>query len=142
MTNDISLAVLDEVPSDTQTLISGWLTAHNDVMFGKTGGHKSLFIPIEHHDGEILGGLIGRTARGWLDIDIIFIPEALRGQGLAGKLLALAENEACKRGCKGAHIQTANPVATKAYQKYGYEVFGTIEHFIDNFALTMMVKRW
>lgn len=141
MTNDISLAVLDEVPSDTKTVISGWLTAHNDVMFGKRGGHKCLFIPIEH-DHEIVGGLIGRTARGWLDIDILFIPEALRGQGLAGKLLAVAEDEAHKRGCKGVHIQTANPVATKAYQKYGYEVFGKIDNFIDDFTLTLLMKRW
>lgn len=139
--DDVVLKVLEDVPPETKTLISGWLTSHNDGMLGKTGGHKSLFIPIEHDD-EIVGGLIGRTARGWLDIDILFIPEVFRGRGLAGKLLALAEDEARKRGCKGAHIQTANPVATKAYQKHGYEIFGKIDNFIDDFTLTLLMKRW
>ncbi|MUZ74325.1 GNAT family N-acetyltransferase [Agrobacterium vitis] len=136
------LKVLDDVPPHSKALISGWLTAHNDMIFGRTGGHKSLFIPIQSQEGQIEGGLIGSSVRGWLDIDILFIPEPLRGMGLAGKLLALAEDEAKKRGCKGAHIQTANPIATKTYQKYGYEIFGTIDHFIDDFALTMLVKRW
>ncbi|MCF1482911.1 hypothetical protein B7W85_11440 [Allorhizobium ampelinum] len=139
---DFVLEVFDDVPPHSQAMISGWLTAHNDMMFGRTGGHKSLFIPIKSQEGQIEGGLIGLSARGWLDIDILFIPEPLRGRGLAGKLLALAEDEARKRGCKGAHIQTANPIATKAYQKYGYEIFGKIDHFINDFALTMMMKRW
>ncbi|MBB4006354.1 GNAT family N-acetyltransferase [Allorhizobium taibaishanense] len=134
--------VLDEVPPDVKSLISGRLTAYNNAMFGSTGGHKGLFIPLEDQHGQVEGGLSGRTARGWLDIDILFIPEPLRGKGLVGKLLALAEEEARRRGCKGAHIQTANPAATTAYQKYGYEIFGTIDHFIDDFALTMMMKRF
>jgi hypothetical protein len=43
--------------------MSGWLTVHNDGMFGKTGGHKGLFVPIDGDNGQIVGGLIGRTAK-------------------------------------------------------------------------------
>ena len=50
--------------------------------------------------GRKLAGLTGETFGNWLCIRYLFVSEQLRGQGIGGKLLQAAEEEARKRGCK------------------------------------------
>ncbi|TCU17156.1 acetyltransferase (GNAT) family protein [Rhizobium sullae] len=52
-----------------------------------------------------------------------------RGKGMAGKILAAAEEEAKARGCHGAWIDTFNPQALHTYQQAGYEIFGELPQF-------------
>ncbi|HEU6442065.1 MAG TPA: GNAT family N-acetyltransferase [Microvirga sp.] len=78
---------------------------------------------------EILGGLWGRTGWEWLCIEYIFIPEALRGQGLATRLIGMAEEEALERGCHSVWLDTLNPKALALYERLGYERFGELKDF-------------
>jgi ribosomal protein S18 acetylase RimI-like enzyme len=78
---------------------------------------------------EPLGGLCGRTAGGWLAIEMIFVPETFRGMGLATQLVAMAEEEAKRRGCHSAWLDTLNPQALALYQRLGYEVFGELKDY-------------
>lgn len=75
-------------------------------------------------------------------MELLFVPERLRGQGIAGKLLALAEKEARARGCIGANIDTINPVARRAYERAGYSVFGRIENFAHGHDICWLLKRF
>lgn len=75
------------------------------------------------------GGLSGYTGWGWLFVQWLWLPEDLRGHGLAGKLLAAAEAEAVLRGCHSAWIDTFNPVARRTYERQGYVVFGELPDF-------------
>ncbi len=75
------------------------------------------------------GGLSGYTAWGWLFVQWLWLPEDLRGQGLAARLLAAAEDETRRRGCHGAWIDTFNPQARRAYERQGYEAFGELPDF-------------
>ncbi|TPP12152.1 GNAT family N-acetyltransferase [Rhizobium glycinendophyticum] len=52
---------------------------------------------------------------------MLFISERLRGQRMAGRLLAMAEKEAKVRGCIGTYIDTVNPVARRTYERAGLE---------------------
>jgi GNAT superfamily N-acetyltransferase len=42
------------------------------------------------------------VAPGWLFVELLFVPESLRGKGIGAELLARAENEAIARGCHSA----------------------------------------
>ena len=55
-----------------------------------------LEIYILDNTGAVVGGLTGRThsIRGWLEISILWVEEALRGQGLGRRLIQQAEQEA------------------------------------------------
>ena len=53
---------------------------------------------LEDEADRMLAGLTGETFGNWLCIQ--FVSEQLRGQGIGGKLLQAAEEEARKRGCK------------------------------------------
>lgn len=90
---------------------------------------RPLAVLIRDTDGKVTGGLSGFTAWGWLFTQMLYIPDTLRGTGLAGRILAQAEEEAKVRGCRGAWIDTFNPRALGVYLSQGYEVFGELEDF-------------
>ncbi len=77
----------------------------------------------------IVGGLWGRTGWEWLTIELIFVPESLRGQGIARNLIRMAEEEAVNRGCHSAWLDTLNPEALNLYERLGYERFGELKDF-------------
>lgn len=135
------LTLTDTVPDDAREKILAGIRAYNDTLLGPTD-RRELFIPITAENGSVDGGLIGYTGRGWLYVELLFVPERLRGQGMAGKLLALAEKEARARGCIGANIDTINPVACRAYERAGYSVFGRIENFAQGHDICWLLKRF
>ncbi len=92
-------------------------------------GRLTLAVILRAASGDVLGGLSGYTAWGWLYVQWLWLAEPLRGQGWAGRMLALAEAEARTRGCHGAWIDTFNPVALAAYRRAGYAEFGKLPEF-------------
>ncbi|WP_372839968.1 GNAT family N-acetyltransferase [Phaeovulum sp.] len=88
-----------------------------------------LAVILRGSQGEVLGGISGYTAWGWLYVQWLWLAESMRGQRWAGRMLALAETEARTRGCHGAWIDTFNPVALAAYKRAGYAEFGKLPEF-------------
>jgi GNAT superfamily N-acetyltransferase len=80
-------------------------------------------------DDSVVGGLWGRTGWEWLAVELIFVPESLRGRGIASRLIALAEEEALRRGCHSAWLDTLNPDALSLYERLGYLRFGELKNF-------------
>ncbi|NTF32592.1 GNAT family N-acetyltransferase [Rhizobium skierniewicense] len=124
---------------DSEAAIFAALKAYNLDRFGPSDWQE-LTISLRDEAGKVTGGLCGHTARGWLYTSLLFIPEDIRGQGLGARLLAMAEDEARKRGCKGAYIDTMSQDALAVYQKCGYEIFGQIEDFSDTVSLSYLKK--
>jgi len=90
---------------------------------------EDLAVAIRHEAGAVIGGLWGRTGWEWLTIELIFVPESLRGQGIASRLIGLAEEEALRRGCHSAWLDTLNPGALTLYERLGYVRFGELKDF-------------
>ena len=57
------------------------LIAFNDAKVGESG-YRPIAFAIEDDSGQMTGGLSGATAYGWLFIELLFVPEPLRGQGI------------------------------------------------------------
>jgi len=74
-----------------------------------------------------IGGLWGRTLWGQLYIDILFVPEELRRNGVGRELVLQAEEEAFRRGCHCSWLDTYEFQARPFYERLGYEMFGTLE---------------
>src|SRR5439155_19955262 len=68
-----------------------------------------------------------RSLRGFLYIDIKFVPEALRGTGIGTSLLRQAEQEAMRRGCREIWLDTHAFQARSLYEKFGFTVFGRLD---------------
>ena len=98
---------------------------------GKTGpAHPESFALVLRHAarGDIIGGLWGVIVYDWLYIELVFVPEDLRGQGLGASLLKEAEAFAVKRGCIGVRLDTFSFQAPAFYENLGYRSFGRLEN--------------
>lgn len=108
--------------------ISEGLSSFNDADVGPA--HRSpLAVLVRDSDAQLVGGISGYTAWGWLYVQWLWLEPGRRGRGLAGQMLAAAEAEAKARGCHGAYIDTFSPVALKVYRRAGYEPFGELADF-------------
>ncbi|KAB1087467.1 GNAT family N-acetyltransferase [Neorhizobium galegae] len=127
-------------PSPEELAVIGeGLTAFHDADVGPSD-RKPLAVLIRDVEDKVIGGLSGYTAWGWLFTQWLFVPETLRGEGMAGKLLSQAEQEARARGCHGAWIDTFSPLARKAYMRQGYEIFGELPEFPKGRTRTFLRK--
>jgi GNAT superfamily N-acetyltransferase len=63
---------------------------------------------------------------GLFFLDLLYLPEELRGNGLGGRIMALAEAEAQRRGCTAAFVYTVTFQAPEFYERHGYRRFGEI----------------
>lgn len=121
------------------TVLDG-LKAFNAELIGKSDLRK-LAVLIKDESDVTVGGLSGHTIRGWLYIDMIFVPDSLRGQGVATRLLVAAEDEAIRRGCHAVWMDTVNPDALKLYAKLGYTVCGELPDFARGLSCFILQKR-
>jgi len=78
-------------------------------------------------NGEFLGGLIGTTGWSWLNIDMLFVEERARRQGVAKALLEMAEYKASMLGCIGAYVDTFDFQAPLFYETQGFRCFGVLD---------------
>ena len=130
-----------DTPSPAElAVIGGGLTAFNEADVGPAD-RKPLAVIARNDAGEIDGGISGYTAWGWLYVQWLWVAEAARGEGLAGRMLAAAEDEARARGCHAAYIDTFSPVALKTYLRAGYAPFGALEDFPKGRTRTFLQKQ-
>jgi GNAT superfamily N-acetyltransferase len=124
---EVLLEVLDAAdPTDVDFIFDG-LRQYNEQFHPID--HRSLYVFIRDEAGVLVGGLLGDTYWGWLSINIVWIEERYRGQGYGQRLLAVAEEEARRRGCVHVHLDTLSFQARPFYEKLGYRVYGTLEDF-------------
>jgi ribosomal protein S18 acetylase RimI-like enzyme len=93
-----------------------------------------------NENGIIIGGIAGSTYLSSLEIEVLWVSEAYRGQSIASQLLNEIETEAKEAGCLLAHLTTYSFQAPSFYQKNGYVVCGEIEGFPDNIKLYTLKK--
>ena len=80
---------------------------------------KPLNLYLEDEKGNLMAGLVAETFGNWLEIEYLFVKEELRGQGIGSKLLQRAENEAKKRNCRFAFVNTYQFQAPDFYISHG-----------------------
>ena len=89
-------------------------------------GHAPLNLIEYDSDGNIIAGLLGGTYWGWMYVDILWVREDHRRNGIGSRLLLEAEKEALHRGCHHVHLDTMSWQAPEFYRKLGYEVIGIL----------------
>jgi GNAT superfamily N-acetyltransferase len=121
------IAVTEAPSAADESVIRDGLGAYN---FEKAGyrDHRPLAILVRDPDnGEVVGGLLGRTSFGLLYVDRFFLPESLRKQGLGTRIIKAAEEEGLRRGCSRAILTTLSFQAPGFYKRQGWQVLGQIE---------------
>ena len=103
------------------------LVAYNEAAGGPAQAGL-LVVSVRDAAGGIVGGLWGRTAYGFLFVELLMLGPA-RGLGLGRKLMAMAEAEARSRGLGGIWLDTWTFQAPGFYPKLGFEECGRITDY-------------
>jgi GNAT superfamily N-acetyltransferase len=120
----------DTPAPDVREAILGALIEFNNQRASQPENFRPLAIVLSDADtGDVVGGLWGGTNFAFLHVDLLFVPEKLRGSGLGRKMLLDAEREAISRGCRGAWLDTFSFQARGFYERLGYTVFGMLDDF-------------
>ncbi len=121
--------VFTEKPEESAWgIIGNGITSYNHAQAGDDTSQRICFI-VQTPEKEIAGGAIGVVYWDWLYVDLMWIPEELRGKGYGHKLLEALEEEARKRGARHAHLDTFSFQAPEFYKKHGYREFGKLNEF-------------
>ncbi|KRD14500.1 GCN5 family acetyltransferase [Acidovorax sp. Root267] len=107
---------------------------------GEYGQTQPVWVSARDTKDELLGGLRGFVFLQWLNVELLFVDESARHQGLGRSLLATAEQKARELGAHSATLSTFEWQARGFYLKQGYEEFGHIDNYIQGFQLVYMKK--
>ena len=89
---------------------------------------------------ETLGGILGEIWGQWMFVSHVWLAAPLRRSGYGSKLLATAERYALEKGCRNAWLTTASFQARPFYEKFGYELFATLDEFPPGHKLYFLKK--
>ena len=105
------------------------LLAHN-LANGGDDAHETFALLLRAPDrDEVIGGLYGKISYRWLLIDLVSVPEQMRGQGIGERLMRMAEDIAQKKNCIGIWLETFSFQAPGFYRKLGYSEFGRLADY-------------
>lgn len=136
----IELAVTDAPGADVRPGILRAIDEYNDSKMGP-GNFRLLVIPVHGSDGATIGGLWGYTWARWLFIELLVVPEAMRGAGVGTQLMRLAEEEAQRRDCVGIWLDTHTFQARPFYERLGFSAFATLDDYPPGHKRFYMMKR-
>jgi GNAT superfamily N-acetyltransferase len=129
-----------DVPDEsTRKRILEPLSAFNEARTGRND-YLPLILAIEDAQGQVIGGLWGRTVYDWLFIELLFVPESLRRRGVGTELMQRAEAEAVTRGCHSAWLDTFEFQARGFYERLGYALFGELQDYPNGSARYFLKK--
>jgi len=136
---NINIRLIDTPEAVIREAIVASLIEYNTARSG-INDHRLLALAVEGGDGKPLGGLWGRTGFGWLFVELLLVPEALRGQGVGTSLMMRAEQEALRRGCHHVWLDTFEFQARGFYERLGYSCFGELQDYPVGVARYFMKK--
>ena len=119
---------LTDAPDDGDSaVIADGLRAYNEAQAGYQDSRPLAVLVSDAETKNVVGGLLGHTSLGLLRVDRFFLPQDLRRARLGGRILAMAEEEARRRGCTRAVLSTLHFQAPGFYLKRGWEVAARID---------------
>lgn len=135
------IAVSNEENSDVFEALVSELREFNMSHMGNEKS-KPLSVVATDDSGNLIGGVAGRTIYNQLLIEILWVSESSRGNGLGRSLMHRVENEAKARGCIATQVDTLSFQAPNFYQKLGFEVVGKVAGIPNSPDRFFLVKRY
>jgi len=116
-------------PEDRQ--VTGLRKKLSDFNIAKARSDQGFGLGIFANDlqQQLVAGIYGWIWGACLEVDYLWVHEALRGRGYGKKLIDELEKEAIDRGCQIAILDTYSFQAPSFYELLGYECFGVVDGY-------------
>jgi GNAT superfamily N-acetyltransferase len=126
--------VAPEYPPDeaAQIILMSGLADFNESRVGSDpvrDPDNHVCIVVRDRDRKVRGGVQGVAVGAWLAVDLVWVEANCRQKGLGSRLLAEAEAEARRRGCKWVILATFDYQAPGFYSRRGYVEYARMEDF-------------
>ena len=121
-----TVIVTDTIDDDAHRVIEEGLGDYNEKHAGYRDWRPLAVLARDPTSGRVIGGFLGRTSLGLLFIDLVYLPETLRGHNLGSRMLRMAEEEGARRGCRAGVLYTISFQAPGFYERHGWREFGRI----------------
>lgn len=125
---ELSMSVESAPAAQDVAVLEAGLSAHA-MPITKTPGFRRLAVFLRDRAGRVVGGAYGSTSWNWLHVNLIWVEDQRRSEGLGRRLMDAMEAAARERGCTHAHLDTFSYQARPFYDKLGYETFATLDDF-------------
>jgi GNAT superfamily N-acetyltransferase len=116
----------------TQIILMSGLAAFNESRIGPDPVRQPenhVCVVVRDGEGRVRGGLQGVAVGAWMAIDLVWVEEGYRSRGLGSRLLAEAEDEGRRRGCKWSILATFDYQAPNFYSRRAYVEYARMENF-------------
>lgn len=87
---------------------------------------EGTFAIVYDQDDKIMAGAIGVIACDWAYIEMVWVDEELRGQGIGQKVMLAVESYISQIGLNGIYLYTIDFQAPDFYRKLGYQRCGVL----------------
>ena len=95
---------------------------------------------VEDGEGRCLAGCDAFRFGELAVVDILWVDEGCRGQGLGARILTRVEEEATRQGARRLELNTFGFQAPGFYEKLGYRRFGAVEPAVGEYGHYFYVK--
>ncbi len=116
------------------------LVAFNVSKHGYEDIHKAAVF-VRNDDGSLAGGVCAYGWGGCFEVELLWVAEDRRGEGLGSRLMTAIEDEARRMGFSKIVLDTFSYQAPGFYEKLGFEQVGTIDDFPAGHEYFVFVKR-
>jgi len=110
-----------------------------------SGEVDNFVIYAKDESAKIIGGLSGYVVKNSLGsratIDLVWVEESHRHQGIGTELFKNAETLAREKNCRHIQLFTWEYQAVDFYKKLGFECVGVIPEWIDNYDAVFFRKK-
>lgn len=134
---------LSETPSaEDREAVGRWVRRVAEKNAGPSGYTRFALLLRGETSGKVLGGALVEVLYGWLYLELLGVPEHIRGQQLGSRLLEAVEEQARARNCVGVWLNCFSFHAPDFYRKNGYEVFAQLENPLAGHTNFFFRKQW
>ncbi len=124
----MTFAVTDDSTQGALDEVTDGLTAFNEANSDVGDWHQKVFV-VREAEGRFVGGIVLNLHWHWLHVDMLFVQDEFRRQGVGQQLLTAAEHYAKSRACVGAYLDTLSFQAPGFYARQGYIELATLGNF-------------
>ncbi|NCE63127.1 GNAT family N-acetyltransferase [Pseudoflavonifractor sp. 524-17] len=102
-------------------------------------GFKDYSLHIEE-DGAVVAGIVAGSVGDTLEVEFLFVDDAVRGRHLGAALLSEAEHRAKADGIKRVLLNTYSFQAPGFYRKMGYHQLFALHPCFDSYSQHFFIK--
>lgn len=86
-------------------------------------------IVLKDRQNQVVAGILTRIYLKCMAVELLWVSQGMRNQGMGSELLGLVEAHANELGCTFIHLDTFSFQAIDFYRKLGFSVFGTLDDY-------------